>query len=188
MSGVGVSVAQQTFQFAGNGAIPITPHQLRIKEISAQKACRYNQLWHSRLPIIKVGNVLRNRYAVCYGFFYNQICYAVGIWSSPVNQNFPIDSTIELRRYAIRDVAPKNTASWGLGLMVKLIKKKFGKIKLFISYQDTSVHKGTIYRAAGWVAKNKTKFADWSHKSRKRNKVQSNAEKIRWEFEGGAKK
>jgi len=50
-----------------------------------------------------------------------------------------------------------------------------------ISYQDTEVHTGTIYKAANWIPANRTKFASWNV-SRERNSDQSTADKIRWEY------
>ena len=52
---------------------------------------------------------------------------------------------------AIAPDAPKNTASRMLAIMARLIKRKFPNVVMLISYQDTEVHTGTIYKAAGWV-------------------------------------
>ena len=49
---------------------------------------------------------------------------------------------------AIASDAPKYTATRMLSIMVKRIKKEFPDIVRLISYQDTEVHKGTIYKAA----------------------------------------
>lgn len=88
---------------------------------------------------------------------------------------------LELRRMALSDSCPKNTASRTIGIMVRLIKKKFPEIRRLISYQDTSVHTGTIYKASGWVPATKTEFVSWTTKKRKRNKDQATGAKIRWE-------
>jgi len=134
------------------------------------------------LPKIPPSNIRRNKYYMCYGFFYNQECYAVAIWSSPVARNIDPNTVLELRRYAINEKCPKNTASWGLSRMVKLIKKKFRNIILLISYQDTEVHDGTIYKASGWEIGNKTVDGDdWNKPSRKRDNSKTTAIKIRWE-------
>jgi hypothetical protein len=62
----------------------------------------------------------------------------------------PQHGWLELRRMALSPDVPKNTASRMLSIMSKLVIKKFPKVKKLISYQDTEVHRGTIYRAAGW--------------------------------------
>jgi hypothetical protein len=105
----------------------------------------------------------------------------VGIWSSPVNQAFDMDTTLELRRMTIAPEAPKNTASRMLRIMVLLIKKRLPNIKRLISYQDTEVHKGIIYKAAGWEAKTRVAYRPWN-KTRDRQPSQSKADKIRWEL------
>ena len=89
---------------------------------------------------------------------------------------------LELRRLAICDDAPKNTATRMLKLMRNLIAKKFPDIKMLISYQDTSVHKGTIYKADNWIRGKETPYISWTTTTRMRNKDQSDAKKIRWEY------
>jgi len=158
-----------------------------LKEISVKEACRLNEKWHSRLPIIKESNVIRNTHYICYGAFYGGECFGVAILSSPVSPSFNGLPIIELRRLAIPETAPKNTASWILGKVVKRIKLDIPEIEKIISYQDTEVHTGTIYKAANWKPAIKTKFADWNHGTRKRNAPQSKADKIRWEVVIGHK-
>jgi hypothetical protein len=184
-SGFSVKVAQQTLQFAGSGALPTNPHQFTLKEIKPQVASLLNERWHSRLPKIHWSNIVRNTHYVCYGFFFKGNPYGVGIWSSPVAQNRFKDGKkiIELRRLALADNCPKNTASRVISVMTKLVQRKFPEIRRLISYQDTEVHKGTIYKASGWKRAKETSFASWSTKNRKRNKDQATGKKIRWEKE-----
>jgi hypothetical protein len=66
--------------------------------------------------------------------------------------------------------------------MKNIIKKEFSDIDRLISYQDTQVHKGTIYKASGWNAIHKTKGTSWTTKKRTRSKDQSLADKVRWEY------
>ena len=175
---------QDMFQSQDGGSIPTSPLQLKIVELNVFTACEYNQRWHSRLPKIDWSNVVRNKYYVCYGASFENKCYAIGIWSSPVSLSLSKaepETIIELRRMAISPEAPKNTASRMISIMVIMIRKKFPKINRFISYQDTVVHKGTIYKASGWTPKYYTKNVPWGI-SRKRNREQTMADKIRWEF------
>ena len=95
---------------------------------------------------------------------------------------------LELRRMAISQEAPKNTASRMIKIMIKIIKKTFPDIWKLISYQDTEVHNGTIYKASGWVAANLSGKPNWYHPTKKyknrvamTNPIVSNAPKIRWE-------
>ena len=161
-----------------------SPKEIVIEDCRAQIACMLNELWHSRLPNIHWSNVVRNTHYVCYSFSYKQAVIGVGIWSSPVAQNRFKDGKqmLELRRLALNDECPKNTASWSIGKMIKRIKLKFPEIRRLISYQDTEVHQGTIYKASNWVIGGKTGFISWSTKKRERNEDQATGDKIRWEY------
>jgi len=52
---------------------------------------------------------------------YKQAVIGVAIWSSPVAQNRMKDgkTILELRRLALSDVCPYNTASWAISKMIK---------------------------------------------------------------------
>jgi hypothetical protein len=144
-----------------------------------------NSQWHSRFPYIHWSNVVRNKRSICYVASFDNQHWAVAIWSSPIAGNRLKDGwlLLELRRMAIKDGAPKNTASRMLSWMRKDIEKRFPEIIKLISYQDVDVHEGTIYKASGWIAHNPAKFTDWSTSTRKRSKAQSTAAKVRWEYE-----
>ena len=107
---------------------------------------------------------------------------ACAIWSSPVSQSYDLESTLELRRMAISNLCPKNTATHLIRRMIKDIDKKFPLVTKLISYQDTEYHNGTIYKASNWYVDGVTKFNTWS-KSRKRSKDQSVSDKIRWAYD-----
>lgn len=156
-----------------------------IEECRAQVACMLNELWHSRLPVIHWSNVVRNTHYVCYVIKYKQAIIGVAIWSSPVAQNRMKDGKLilELRRLALSDVCPKNTATFTIAKMVKLIRAKFPELIRLVSYQDVSVHTGTIYKAANWKPSEQINFMEWTTTTRKRNVVQSDAGKVRWEYE-----
>jgi len=155
-----------------------------IKESKAQISCLLNELWHSRLPQIHWSNVVRNTHYVCYVFYYEEAIIGVGIWSSPVAQNRMKDGkkTLELRRLALCKISPKNTASFVISQMIKKIKVKFPEIIKLVSYQDNEVHLGTIYKASNWKEYGQTSLFDWNVNGRKRNKLQSESNKTRWEY------
>jgi hypothetical protein len=90
---------------------------------------------------------------------------------------------LELRRLAISKEAPKNTASRMIKVMISIIRQKFPDIKKLISYQDTEVHRGTIYKASNWKIGAKVRGLSWTTKNRKRNPEQTLAKKIRWEYQ-----
>ena len=172
------------FQSEDGGAIPTSPLQLKIRQCNVHLACGLNELWHSRLPRIDWSNVVRNKRYICFVAEYSFINYATAIWSSPIagNKMKNSDQILELRRMAISKDAPKNTASRMISIMIKIIRKSFAEITTLISYQDTDVHLGTIYKASGWSIAGLTKFASWKSNNRVRGLDQSNASKIKWEY------
>ena len=177
--GDGVRVAQPLFPVDGQGSIPMSPLQLRVVSIPRKQFKRLNEQWHSRLPVCN--NCFEG---VCFAAEYNNIIFAVAWWTKPIAQNrLKYGKYIyELRRMAISHDAPVNTASRFLKVMVILLKREMPNIYKLISYQDTGVHKGTIYKASGWGSVNKSKGHTWTRKTRKRNKDQSMSDKIRWEL------
>jgi|TARA_R100001460_G_scaffold315_1_gene1601 hypothetical protein len=158
---------------------------IKIEETRAQIACMLNEIWHSRLPKLHWSNVVRSKHYVCYVFKYKEAIIGVGIWSSPVASNRfkKSSSMLELRRMALSNVCPKNTASFTISKMIKEIKIKFEDITRLISYQDKDVHNGTIYKASNWFVASEVPLLEWNTKTRKRNKLQSNSKKIRWEYQ-----
>tara|TARA_R100000329_G_C7462854_1_gene163014 strand:- start:161 stop:511 length:351 start_codon:yes stop_codon:yes gene_type:complete len=106
----------------------------------------------------------------------------VGIWSSPVARMLSNKILLELRRLALSKHCPKNTATYVMARMAKKIKKKFPEIEKLISYQDTEVHLGTIYKAANWKQANTSTGGEWTRQSRGRAKAQTSVPKVRWEY------
>lgn len=170
--------------FTESFAEPMSATDLSFETVSAKTACLLNGLWHSRLPIIHWSNVVRNTHSVCFLASYDGKPYAVTIWSSPVAQNrFEHGKQIlELRRMAISPDAPKFSATRMLSHNRKWIRKHLPEIALLISYQDTEVHLGTIYKADNWYSASFTKGMKWNTDNRLRNNEQSIADKVRWEY------
>ncbi len=179
----GVRVAHPLFQAEGGGSTPTSALHLRFDCIALKRAIELNREWHSRLPRVVESNIVRTVRHVCYSAEYCGLFYAVAIWTNPVARLLPQTTYLELRRLAIADDAPKNTATRMLGWMVRDIRKRFPVIERLVSYQDTAVHSGTIYKAAGWTATTIDAGGEWSRPSRLRNAVQSGSPKQRWEFE-----
>lgn len=182
--GDGVMETQLAFQLEEGGSIPTSPLQFSFEVIKAISACELNAKWHSRFPAIHWSNVVRNKHYICYAAKFEGQFFAVGIWSSPIAANRLKDGQklLELRRMAINDQSPKNTASRMLSWMRKDIEKRFPDVLRLISYQDTEAHSGTIYKASGWHLANEPVAMDWSTSKRKRNIAQSSAPKVRWEY------
>lgn len=182
MSGDDARIAYPLFQAEDGGPKPTSPLQMRVYRISQFKAIILNKIWHRTQPEIP-----NYWYTNCYGAFYQGIIYAVAIWSLPIAKKLNFQGIYELRRFAIAPDAPRNTASWMLAVMSKLIKESKPDIVTIISYQDTSMHDGTIYRAAGWTpipqkeGHGKGWGKGWHSRLRKGSDVLG--DKIRWQKE-----
>ena len=179
-----VTDSMPLFRSGRGGAIPTSALQLQIRKCKVVRACELNALWHSRFPKIDWSNVVRNQDYVCYVAEHDDIAYAVAIWSSPIAANRLAEgkTALELRRMAICDNAPKNSASRMIGIMRRIIATEMPHITILISYQDTDVHSGTIYKASGWIAAAQNKGTSWTNDTRQRSKEQSLADKVRWEY------
>lgn len=174
--GESIRVMHPLFQTGEGGSIPTSPLQMRVMECRFQDAKALNRMWHSRLP--KLCSVMCR---VAYAAEFGGKTYAVAIWSRPVSHKLPQYEWLELQRMAVAPDAPKNTASWMLGVMARLIRKRLPDIDRLISYQDTEVHTGGIYKAAGWVPTTLSSGDTWDRPSRARKQAQSTAAKQRWE-------
>jgi hypothetical protein len=133
------------FQAGEGGSIP-TSALLRFTRCSVDLAVDLCRRWHSRLPRTQSGP-----WQFAFAAEHDGRVFAVALWNTPSGRCLP-QHWLELRRMACAPDAPKNTASRFLSWMVKFFKKNHRDREKCISYQDTAVHTGTIYRAAGWVA------------------------------------
>lgn len=178
-------VAYPLFQAEYGGSTPTSALQLKVKKCNVKLACRLNQKWHSRLPKLDWSNVVRCGWDVCFVAECNNLYYAIAIWTKPVSQSLNGRDWLELRRMAIADDAPANAASRMLRVMKDIIRREMPQVVKLISYQDTSVHAGTIYKAAGWKAGRVSKAGEqnWAKTHPRPCEIQSDAVKVRWEYE-----
>jgi hypothetical protein len=182
-------VACPLFQEEYGGSKPTSALHLKIERIHLRLALKLNKQWHSRLPDLPFDTV-NMKHGIGYGAICHNIYYAIAIWSTPVAMQLDDGETVELRRMAIADDAPKNTASRMLAIMVRDLKKREPHYIKAISYQDTEVHAGTIYKAAGWKNAHTNNGKPGWHGNGKiygkrmasGNAIVSNAPKTRWEL------
>lgn len=180
-----IRVMHPLFQAEQGGSTPTSALDLRFTRCSVDTFRRLNLAWHSRLP--KIGG---SQFRVCYSAEHEGIYYAVAAWSNPVARLLPQLEWLELRRLAISDDSPKNTASRFIGWMVRDIRKRFPAVVRLISYQDCDVHTGTIYRASGWqmaegyVSRRRGWAAGPGGATYRANRANQNvAPRMRWELE-----
>ena len=157
-----VRVAHPLFQAERDGSTPVSTLQvsdLVFERCDRKYAASLNREWHSRLPKVEW-------FPMKFAFHarFEDVTYAVAMWSSPVTNMVPTE-WLELRRMACSPEFPKNGASAFLSWMVRYLKKNSSHPKL-ISYQDTAVHRGTIYRAAGWSIGRTSKTGNWNRPNR----------------------
>jgi hypothetical protein len=150
-----------------------------------RRARDLNRKWHSVLPRTDLGNLLCGNTSVAYAAEHDGEWYAVAIWSQPIIRALADGTTLELRRLAICEKAPKNTASRMLAVMKRLIQRRWPYLSRLISYQAVDIHKGTIYRAAGWMPKGDIVAArpqrKRGSKQRATGPLQTHSRKRRWE-------
>jgi len=111
-----------------DGVVPSSAKQLDISEMNRYVARDLNAIWHSRLPHYDTGFCLNS--LVSYGASYLNVYYAIAIWTNPVAAALPPHEWLELRRMAISPEAPKYTASYMLGKMVRQLGLNFPKLIL----------------------------------------------------------
>jgi hypothetical protein len=172
-----IRVVHPLFQAEGGGSIPTSALQLHLGWTTVKLAIELNRLWHSRLPTFT--NPPEQCKAICAE--YDGIFYAASIWSWPSARLLAYPEYYELKRLAIASDAPKNTASRMLRIMRRMICRDMPQIEKLISYQDTEVHTGTIYKAAGWSLVRLSSAEEWTRPSRKRRTAQSASSKARWQ-------
>lgn len=167
-----------------------SPKELRLEAVDLRTALRLNHQWHSSLPLLKFSAIVRAGSVYCFvSVDPSEVVYSVAVWSRPIAANrlgHPGDHLLELRRLAIPDYAPKYTATWMLGQMARRIRTTHPSICRLLSYQQTDVHSGTIYKAANWYpAYTQTAHLSWeTHTNLKQvGHDQSTAPKVRWEYQ-----
>ena len=180
MSAESIRVMHPLFQTGEGGSTPTSALQFVLERIPFKDALRLNRAWHSRLPRFGTG-FIKNQPFPCFGAMFEGRAFGVAIWSTPCARNLPQQEWLELRRLAIAPDAPRNLASRMLGVMARLLRLEYPQVRRLVSYHDTAVHTGAIYRAAGWTPTTVNKDGNWTRKARPRPRAQSEAPKQRWE-------
>jgi hypothetical protein len=167
-------------------APPSSASDLYVGRCPIQQARELNALWHSRLP-----HAQRSPWCAAFAASYCGYIYAVALWHNPSSRSLP-HHWAELRRMAVAPDAPHCTASMFLAAMVRWYRTNEPEHERLISYQDTEVHRGTIYKAAGWTAAHyqKPRLRDRTALRRGTNRLYRRADinpaaegsgKVRWE-------
>ena len=144
------------FQGEDGGATPTSPHQLLFRQISLKTSLIAYKKWHYLKDIVFLSQINFG----CY--FDGVICGAIsygppnatelkGYWNRHNQKGW-----LEIKRLVMSPICPKNSESRFIGYTIKYIKK-MGKINGIVTYADDAQgHKGTIYRATGFLYLGKT--------------------------------
>ena len=142
-----VRVAYPLFQKEGGGSTPtstLSASRLYFYDCRKGFAVDFVRAYHSRLPKCQSGP-----WQFAFAAEWHEITFAVALWNNPSTRSLP-SHWLELRRLCCTPDAPRNTCSRFLMWMVRWFQKRHPERERCISYQDTAVHTGTIYKASGW--------------------------------------
>ena len=122
----------------------IKARDLEFEICPKKHAVDFIRRYHSRLPKCQSGP-----WMYAFRAHYNGKTIAAALWNNTSARTLP-SCWLELRRLACSPEAPFNTCSRFLAWMARFLKQHAPTIRRLISYQDTAVHHGTIYKASGW--------------------------------------
>lgn len=156
----------------------LSAKSLRFFKCEHNKAKQLNRLWHSRFP--ELGGACSRLAYAAEGL--GQL-YAAAVWTNPSSPKLPQYSWLMLKRFAIADDRPANTASRMMGWMIRDIGRRFPEVEWLVSYHDPDSHVGTIYKATGWIADQETRRAGvmW-HRGREHTANRPCRRVVRWLF------
>jgi hypothetical protein len=106
----------------------------------------------------------------------------VAIWTNPSSPKLPQLTWVMLKRWAIADDAPKNSASRMDMWMFKDLRRRFPKAVMAVSYSDPDTHDGGIYRACNWVEGETTirRGQQWKNRTRHHADNETCSRVTRW--------
>lgn len=150
--GGSVLETRSLFQVRDGGSIPTSPHNFRIAP------CEFSDIRHIFENFHYKGGHMGGGISICFGL-YDESRLVGGAVLGKLRQEQAYSKhgkTIEIRRMACLDEAPKNTESFFLSKVIWYVRKN-KLADTIISYADKSVgHKGTIYKAANFKYEGET--------------------------------
>lgn len=134
------------FQVGNGGSIPTSPHNFKIAP------CEFSDIRHIFENFHYKGGHIGGGISICFGL-YDESRLIGGAVLGKLRQEQAYSKhgkTIEIRRMACLDEAPKNSESRFLSRICWYVKKH-NLADTIVSYADKSVgHTGTIYKAANF--------------------------------------
>ncbi len=141
----------------------------RVEMISLTVANRFVEHYH----YLHRGSI-GHRFSL--GIYFKNRLVGAQIWSLPTARNEKdYYSTLELKRMVLIPGAPHNAGSRALSLAEHWIKsheifnvvrdqEDIERVVRLIAYADSSLHQGTIYRAANWEFVGISKGGSWGNR------------------------
>jgi len=125
-----------------------------------------------------LGRVQGWRYA--FAIKYKNYIVGCATFGRPVARFEDQKKTLELTRFVLLDACPRNSESYILSKLLKILRKDGWK--RFISYSDLEEgHSGTIYRATNWRKVGVVGGSDWRNRPGRICSVGKH-KKIKWEY------
>ena len=161
------------FQGQDGGSIPTSAHQFIVRPISKLTANRFIERHHylGITPFLSTYH---------YGAYFGDLIYGAIAFGTPNATDISglfsknnQDGVLEIKRLAMTDSAPKNSESRFIAISVRLLRREY-PLRLLVTYADSSLHVGTIYKASGfeYVGLTATKCDFWVNgKINQRGKV-----------------
>ena len=156
--GGSIMAERSLFQARDEGSIPISPHNLVLREIDKGRADMCYEKWHY---LGKQGFIATYNLGVfCNDSLYG--CISLGSPNAKVMNGLYTPETQkrwwEIKRLALSDDLPKNSESRVIAVSLRLLKK-IEEIKGVVTYADSGVgHVGTIYKAVGFEYRGLTDY------------------------------
>ena len=154
MCGDSSTAEQLSFQIEEGGSIPTSSLQIfnfKIRKISFDMAKKFVKEHHY------TGSI---KGSITYGLFNNYQLIGVCAFATPSSENvcasvFGVEhkrSVTELHRLVLLDCVPKNSESWFLSRVLKILKKDRPFYNAVLSFADPNEgHRGIIYQATNAI-------------------------------------
>lgn len=150
MSGDSIVVTRSLFQAGDGGAIPTSPHQFRVEQISKRQANACYRKWHylgeqDFISTIHFGVKTE-------GELWGAISFGPPN-ATEIEEFFTRNSQegwFEIKRLALSESLPKNSESHFIAISIRLLRKLY-EVRGIITYADSAMgHTGIIYKASGF--------------------------------------
>jgi hypothetical protein len=149
-------------------SIDFKPKDVKVVEVRNESVDRFLEKKHY-LQSVPAG--AKHRFKFCLPVRIDFV--GAAMWGRPVARMEDQKNTLELTRFWTDDYTPKNTESYVLGKMMRVLREK-GYDRL-IAYSSTGEeHEGTIYKATNWEKVKETdRSSSWENREGRKDRDKS---------------